>query len=462
MTLGDLRPGPGRDHSGDGAPVRARQRGQSLTEFALILPILLLLTVAALDFGRVYLGYINIQNMARIAANYAANNPLAWNVDPDAVIQERYENQILQDASATNCNLPVVSGDPVIPSPTFTDADADGSATGLGDTVTVQLTCEFAVATPLIANILGGTVQVTAESNFPVKAGMTAVAAPVDVGGGGGSAIPPVARFMVNGDPGLEAVAGMPLLYPYVGSSVTLYLADTSDLSSTSSWAFGDLGPGSVETNPTHSFTCPSLCEYTVVLTASNAYGSSSALMILSMTGTGSYDFTADTTVIAAGATVTFTDASSPGAVSGTAYTWTFGDGSPQETTSSPSIAHAYTTSTGSPFSVTMAIDYPDPYVDPPPVFKASYVTVNPGYCLVPRLAGIGLLFSNAATVWQADYLSPVDGQLRHFTGTVMRAKSAPNKKDFIITAQSIASGSNATAPCTSDIYVSDPSVSDP
>ena len=42
------------------------------------LPVLLFLTLIALDFGRVYLGYINLQNMARIAANYAANNPDAW------------------------------------------------------------------------------------------------------------------------------------------------------------------------------------------------------------------------------------------------------------------------------------------------------------------------------------------------------------------------------------------------
>src|SRR6478752_572513 len=79
-------------------------RGQSLVEFAMVLPILLFLTLIALDFGRVYLGYINLQNMARIAANYAANNPDAWGSPADASVQTRYENQILQDASASNCN----------------------------------------------------------------------------------------------------------------------------------------------------------------------------------------------------------------------------------------------------------------------------------------------------------------------------------------------------------------------
>ena len=87
---------------------RERSRGQSLVEFALVIPILMLLTLTALDFGRVYLGYINLQNMSRIAANFAANNPSAWDATPDAGrVQLKYRNQILADAAATNCTLPV-------------------------------------------------------------------------------------------------------------------------------------------------------------------------------------------------------------------------------------------------------------------------------------------------------------------------------------------------------------------
>jgi hypothetical protein len=165
------------------ARARRFQGGQSLTELALIMPVVLLLTVVALDFGRVYLGYVNVENMARIAANYAANNPLAWGVTPDAAIQLRYRNQILEDATATNCQLPVSGGAPSVPAPAFSDLNLDGIATGLGDTVKVQINCSFLVATPLISGILGGIVRVSAESNFPIQAGMTAV---VPAGGGGG------------------------------------------------------------------------------------------------------------------------------------------------------------------------------------------------------------------------------------------------------------------------------------
>ncbi len=85
-----------------------RHRGQSLVEFAIVLPILLLLTLIALDFGRVYLGWINLQSMSRIAANLAANNPTAWQGGGDANVQAKYQNQIRNDAAATNCKLPLV------------------------------------------------------------------------------------------------------------------------------------------------------------------------------------------------------------------------------------------------------------------------------------------------------------------------------------------------------------------
>src|SRR2546423_398176 len=119
-----------------------RSPGQSLPEFALILPVLLLLTLIAVDFGRVYLGYINLQNMARIAANYAANNPNAWLLNDTPTIT-KYRNQVLSDAAATNCTL-----SPSTPaSPTFTDADGNGDAHGIGDRASVAFTCTFHVIT---------------------------------------------------------------------------------------------------------------------------------------------------------------------------------------------------------------------------------------------------------------------------------------------------------------------------
>src|SRR5690242_12732831 len=152
---------------------RAGSRGQSLVEFAMALPILLFLTLIALDFGRVYLGYINLQNMTRIAANYAANHPTAWSATPNTTDQTRYRNQILADATATNCRLPQSAGSPVVATPTFTDGNGDGSSTTLGDTVRVNLSCTFQVITPGVSAIVGGSVAVSSSAQFPVKAGMS-------------------------------------------------------------------------------------------------------------------------------------------------------------------------------------------------------------------------------------------------------------------------------------------------
>lgn len=51
---------------------RAGTRGQSLVEFALILPILLTMLGAAVDVARLYQGWITLEGATRDAAEYAA------------------------------------------------------------------------------------------------------------------------------------------------------------------------------------------------------------------------------------------------------------------------------------------------------------------------------------------------------------------------------------------------------
>lgn len=57
----------------------AREKGQSLIEFALVLPILLLLIIGIFEFGRVFLEYYNLvsltQNAAQAAARLGGHGP---------------------------------------------------------------------------------------------------------------------------------------------------------------------------------------------------------------------------------------------------------------------------------------------------------------------------------------------------------------------------------------------------
>jgi Flp pilus assembly protein TadG len=228
-----------------------RQRGQSMVEFALILPLLLLLALIAVDFGRIYLGYINLQNMARIAANFAANNPNAWlpgNTDPAKITQ--YQNQILADAAATNCTL-----NPALPpSPTFTDTNGDGNSRGIGDKASVALTCRFSVITPIISKIIGGTVNVSASSVFPVKSAISQTSS------GGGVCLFPA--------PGINA---NPLNGP---APLTVNFMDSSGggTGTAWSWDFGDGTTSSLRDPGDKIYTAQG--NYTVTLTVTNACGS--------------------------------------------------------------------------------------------------------------------------------------------------------------------------------------------
>ena len=65
---------PGRP-PGSGASWRKSRRGASLLEMAFLVPVLMLLLVAVIDFGRAYYLTIELANAAEAGALYGANNP---------------------------------------------------------------------------------------------------------------------------------------------------------------------------------------------------------------------------------------------------------------------------------------------------------------------------------------------------------------------------------------------------
>jgi PKD repeat protein len=402
------------------AHVGSRSRGQSLVEFAMVLPILLLLTLTALDFGRVYLGYINLQNMARIAANYAANNPDAWAGTGNAEKQLAYQNQILGDAVASNCDLPVVAGTKTAPAPVFTDWDADGIPE-IGDIARVNMTCRFGIITPVIQNIVGGSIAVSASSSFSVKSGMTTTQA------GSGPGVAPVAAFTGNTATSPSSLTGT--------APFTVVFRDTSGGNPTAwFWDFNDPSsatPTSTLQDPLgHTFTTTGT--YLVSMTASNAWGSSTAFMGITVVAATVVDFTADRQSVVAGGTVTFQDTSTAG---GTVYAWTFGAGEGAGTGTTAS--HTYN-SPGN-YTVTHTVTYA---TGPLTLSRTAYITVVAGSCTVPSFNGIKR--NNAQALWFA----------RGFTGLVSDGVGAPSG-NYIITAQSIVA--NSPVPCSSSIQVNRP-----
>ncbi len=57
------------------APFDSRQRGQTLVEFALLLPVLILLVLAIFEFGRAFYAYSTVANAAREAARFGTVDP---------------------------------------------------------------------------------------------------------------------------------------------------------------------------------------------------------------------------------------------------------------------------------------------------------------------------------------------------------------------------------------------------
>ena len=150
-----------------------------MVEFAIILPLLALLLVMAVDFGRVFFGWIALQNATRIAADTASQRANAWpSADGNLEIEWRddYETFITQDLQAANCSFPTPHPDPV-----FTNANAgDPDDTGdhdFGDLVTVRLACTFSLITPFANNFFGGPIQLASESTFAIN-GLVVVGVP--------------------------------------------------------------------------------------------------------------------------------------------------------------------------------------------------------------------------------------------------------------------------------------------
>ena len=148
-----------------------------MVEFAIILPILMLLLVFAIDFGRLFFGWVGLHNVARIGSNYAAMwvDQTDWN-DPTDPNRVEYLQQIASDSAAINCQLPADANQlPDFP-----------NGTNIGDEAVVSLECDFEMLTPLLAPLFGGTtVPLGATATFPIRAGIFTGPGGAPPGGGG-------------------------------------------------------------------------------------------------------------------------------------------------------------------------------------------------------------------------------------------------------------------------------------
>ncbi|HLA17271.1 MAG TPA: PKD domain-containing protein [Candidatus Limnocylindrales bacterium] len=406
MTSGSfLRRGPDRAAAPPSdAPRRRRSRGQSLAEFAIIVPVFLLFILAAADFGRVYLGWINLQTMARTAANYAANNASGFQTSNPAVLN-RYQELVENDTAKINCTVPGTIPQPVFP-----------SGYDLGDLVEVRIPCQFNLITPILKNFLGSQLTPVASTTMPVKIG---AAANVPGGGGGGVIPAPVADFVASPRSGYT-----PLEVEFTDASLS---SPTSWV-----WAFGD-GTTSFSQDPTKTYTTAGI--YTVRLTVQNGGGFDGEVKVDHITvvdppTTGPIpEFSATPRSGTDPLAVSFTDLSTG---SPTSWSWDFGDGSAPSTLENPNHTYA---ATGS-YDVTLTVS--DGTTSNAQT-KVGYINVNTLPCRVPVL--IGIRKNSAQGIWSA-------------AGFSTNVQFMAGNGNWVIQEQDLAGGSNPVDGCVAVITV--------
>lgn len=122
---------------------RTRLRGQSLVEFALVIPIVLLLLAGGSDLARAYFVGTQVADGARQAALYAADNPGAPTSDISAVAEHN------TGSNGSGLAATVLDCPPSKLLVTVAPATPDASATGFDDQ-TVTVTCHLPLLTPLL------------------------------------------------------------------------------------------------------------------------------------------------------------------------------------------------------------------------------------------------------------------------------------------------------------------------
>lgn len=130
---------------------RNRSRGQSLAEFAIMLPVLLVVLSAAIDLGRLAYARVTIANVVREASFQAAQTPTSYQAGQPC------------DSANTTANLVVCRAILESTGSVVTVAPADialacnpSCARTMGNTVTVTATGRFTLLTPIMAAFFGG------------------------------------------------------------------------------------------------------------------------------------------------------------------------------------------------------------------------------------------------------------------------------------------------------------------
>jgi PKD repeat protein len=262
MTMQDLAACQARRPSGKGERrVRRCASGQSLVEFALVLPVMLLVLLVAIDFGRLFFSWIQVNNAAREGAAYGA----AYPTDASGITTHASQETNAQAQAGESPLTVLVSCANQVGNSIPCSAAAGGAGTGNTLTVTVRET--FAFLTPGITTILGGNLTIGAAATATVLgAAASASSAPSD------ECPFPSASFTLvpEGELGI-----------YVNPSASQPDSGICAISGYN-WDFGDGGTAVGTAVGTH-YTYAAPGQYAVQLTVTNQAGESTVTQLVTV-----------------------------------------------------------------------------------------------------------------------------------------------------------------------------------
>jgi len=124
-----------------------KKKGQSLVEFAIILPILVLIIFGIIEFGLLMNSYIVIQAASREGARIG----IVGGTDED-ILDSVYTAASNLDINRINVNI-----------------NPNEGSRKPGDTLTVQVEYDYDILMPVISNLLGDSIRLRAKTSMRVE-----------------------------------------------------------------------------------------------------------------------------------------------------------------------------------------------------------------------------------------------------------------------------------------------------
>jgi Flp pilus assembly protein TadG len=131
------------------------ESGQSLVEFALIFPVLILLLVALFDVGRLVFAYNDITNSAREGARVGVVDQTVANIQSDVIAQSTSLSLTSGQVDVKYCKSDGTSCSTAKP-------------TSLDALVQVEVTYSWRAITPIVGTIIGP-ITVKSVSRMPIE-----------------------------------------------------------------------------------------------------------------------------------------------------------------------------------------------------------------------------------------------------------------------------------------------------